>query len=228
MRCCGIKAWPEVHVGGPTRGIGRIAREAVRAAALSASLLAAPAWALYKVIGPDGRVTYTDRLQPAPGTSTLPLREAADAGGALPPALRRVAQRFPVTLYVAAGCASSCDAARQALIQRGIPYAERTVASRADIETLERLSGGREAPTLTVGSQVMRGFSESLWQQVLDAAGYPAVSQLPRDYQRPLPRPVTEQTEIAVPSGASSVAPPMRRPAERPATPRTGTEGIRF
>ncbi len=102
------------------------------------------------------------------------------------------------------------------------------MASRADIEALERLSGGREAPTLTIGSQVVRGFSESIWQQYLDAAGYPAVSQLPRDYQRPPARPVTERTEIAVPPAARVEAPPFRRPAERPAPPRTGTEGIRF
>ena len=31
----------------------------------SAALLAGPAFAQYKVVGPDGRITYTDRPPPA-------------------------------------------------------------------------------------------------------------------------------------------------------------------
>lgn len=204
-----------------------ILRPACAAGATLAAALAAPsAWALYKVIGPDGRVTYTDRLQAAPTAAVVPLREAADAGTTLPPTLRRLAERFPVTLYVAEGCGSTCDAARQLLQRRGIPFDERRVTSRAEIEAFERLSGGREAPTLAVGAQVLRGLSEPLWQQVLDAAGYPASSQLPRDYRPPAPRSLIQAAEAAASPASGSAG---SRPVER-ATPaaRAGTGGIRF
>lgn len=202
----------------------RLATRARLVVVVLAATLAVPGWALYKVVGPDGRVTYSDR--PVPDGAALPLRGSAEAGAALPPALRRLTERFPVTLYVADGCGSTCDAARQLLRRRGIPFDERRVGSRAEVEALERLSGGREAPTLAVGRQVLRGLSEPLWQQVLDAAGYPATSQLPRDYRPPAPRPMIEAADAA---SAPSSAGTATRPTERtPPPPRAGTGGIRF
>src|SRR5689334_6865210 len=83
--------------------------------AAAASLFAsAPAFALYKVVGPDGKVTYTDR--PAVGTENKV--QSVGSGGAvandvaLPFELRQAAQRYPVVLYVAPDC-SPCDAGRQ-------------------------------------------------------------------------------------------------------------------
>ena len=55
---------------------------------LAAALLLAvalPASALYKVVGPDGKVTYTDRPPPAAATG-LPSRVTPMAPAAAPPA----------------------------------------------------------------------------------------------------------------------------------------------
>ncbi|HZW75719.1 MAG TPA: glutaredoxin family protein, partial [Caldimonas sp.] len=151
--------------------------------ALSALAATVPlAHAQYKVIGNDGKVTYTDR---APNTSdarvtALGARAQADAvEPELPFELRQVASKYPVTLYTTTGVCDACAAGRQLLKQRGIPYTERQAVTSEDVDALERLSGGRDAPTLTIGSQVVRGLAHDTWNQYLDAAGYPRESKLP-------------------------------------------------
>ena len=57
---------------------------------------------------------------------------------------------IPVTLYASVGTCDPCDSARQLLRQRGIPYSEKSVQSPEDADALERLSGGRDAPTLII------------------------------------------------------------------------------
>ncbi len=160
-----------------------------------------PSLAQYKVVQPDGSVTYTDRPTSAPGAKiiTLGRRGAALASSeapdtSLPAELRQPAMRYPVTLYTTANCAP-CDNARQMLTQRGIPFAERRVSSDEDGQALEKAIGGRAVPSLTIGTQPMRGYSETDWGAYLDAAGYPRESRLPRGWappaqaERPAPRP---------------------------------------
>ncbi|MDH4393057.1 MAG: glutaredoxin family protein, partial [Aquabacterium sp.] len=146
---------------------------------------AGPALAQYKVVGPDGRVTYTDRPVTAPpGGQVQPMRQAAAATAArapLPLALRTVAERFPVTLYTSADC-PPCESGRQLLQQRGIPFAERLVSSDDDTAALQRITNGRTVPALMVGGQALRGFLGTDWQATLDLAGYPKESLLPRGW----------------------------------------------
>ncbi|MES2960313.1 MAG: DUF4124 domain-containing protein, partial [Pseudomonadota bacterium] len=100
-------------------------RQSVLFSALAtALLLAAPAaHALFKVIGPDGRVTYTDRPPLASEGKVMPVN--SDTGRAsdpaLPLALRQVATRFPVTLYTASNCGEACMLGRAMLSKRGVP-----------------------------------------------------------------------------------------------------------
>jgi len=196
--------------------------------ALSGVLLCAPAHALYKVVGPDGKVTYTDRL-PSPADGRVTPLNAASSGAndaaALPLELRQVAARYPVTLYVIADCVP-CDSARALLRQRGVPYVEKIVQSVEDAEALQRLAGSRDAPTLMIGQQPLRGLSTDTWNAYLDAAGYPRESRLPAGYQFPAATPLSERRE---PAPAAS-APPMTRapnvPAAEPVAP--ATPGIRF
>lgn len=238
MPCCATRAWraesKRRRVVLATRlSTAMRLRRGLIVLALGAPL---PALALYKVVGPDGRVTYTDQVSTATGGGrVLPLAEpAAPMRGAatLPASLQRLVDRFPVTLYVAGGCNSACDAGRQLLRGRGVPFAERLVSSNADVEALERLSGGREAPTLSVGSQVVRGYTAALWTQYLDAAGYPAESRLPSSYQPPAPRPLVDRVDAAgvapaAPAASAPAATPRR--AETPSSaPRAGAAGIRF
>src|SRR4051794_301655 len=116
-----------------------------------AALSAGTAVAQYKVVGPDGKVTYTDRA-PADAearVTALGARAASQAAEPeLPFELRQVATKYPVTLYTTSGACEPCASARQMLRSRGIPYSERQVVTSEDSEALERLSGAREAPTL--------------------------------------------------------------------------------
>ncbi len=158
------------------------------AAALALLAQAAmPAWAQYKVVAPDGSVTYTDRppfeshLRITPIGRNAPAAAVAEVG--LPIDLRQATARYPVTLYTTADCLP-CDNGRKLLQQRGVPYAERTIGSEDDLQALERLVGARTVPALTVGAQPLRGFSETDWASYLDAAGYPKASKLPRSCWR--------------------------------------------
>lgn len=144
------------------------------AAALVAST---PAWALYKVVGPDGKVTYTDRPPADKPAQALRTNGSVSSTANLPFELRQTASKYPVTLYSAKDCAP-CDSGRQSLRQRGIPFTEKGVESNADLQALQRLENTQQLPVLRVGNQQVKGYSESEWQSYLDAAGYPKQSAL--------------------------------------------------
>ena len=204
-------------------------RSALRWVPLIALIAALPCQAQYKVVGPDGKITYTDRPPPASQGKAAPLSPrggtgAAASDAALPAELRQVAARYPVTLYAVTGACELCGASRQLLRQRGIPYVEKQVTSPEDSDALERLSGGRDVPTLTIGSQVLRGLSPEAWNAYLDAAGYPRDSKLPSNYQYAAPAPVTERV-AAPPTRTAAAASAAAAPAEAaPANP----TGIKF
>ena len=188
---------------------------------------ALPAQALYKVVGPDGRVTYTDRpVTVEPQSRVIPLSPSGTASGAadgvpLPLELREAAARYPVTLYVVADC-PPCDAARALLRERGIPHAEKIVATNEDADALHRLAGTRDAPTLTIGSQPLRGLAPDVWNAYLDSAGYPRQSRLPPGWRFPAATPLVERREAApaapaAPAAGTGAAPAAARPAPAPA-----------
>jgi len=208
---------------------------------LVASLITLPVLAqgVYRIVGPDGRVTYSDQPPPAntparPVTGTTPAATPA-ATAALPFELRQASSRFPVTLYTSADC-NPCKTALAYLERRGIPFTEKTVESNADIQALQRMSGETSLPLLTVGNQQLRGFFETDWKQYLDAAGYPAQSVLPAGYRRPAATPMVVTTEIPAPTAPT--APAAQRAPARPAPgtsavepgspPVTPPAGIRF
>ena len=205
----------------------------LRWATLIAAFAALPSQAQFKVVGPDGKVTYTDR-QPSASEGKITSLGAHDltpvAGdAALPLELRQAAARYPVTLYTLTGTCEPCEAARQLLRKRGIPYTEKQVQSNEDSEALERLSGGRDAPTLSIGTQIMRGLAPEVWGSYLDAAGYPRESKLPASYQYPPATPLTERrvanaarAPVARASEPQAAEPPA--PAPAPANP----AGIKF
>jgi glutaredoxin len=192
-------------------------------AAMAAALLAPAAHAQFKVVGPDGKVTYTDRV-PAPSEGRV-MPVDRDTGRysdpILPYALRQVAVRFPVTLYTASNCGDACALGRSLLTKRGVPFTERTAVSDEDREAWVRVVGGLEAPVLKVGGQTLRGYTPVAWGETLDTAGYPRQSMLPANYQAPPPLPLVER------------APVQAKPApQAPVEPATDTDsnpsGIRF
>lgn len=186
------------------------------------------ALAQYKVIRPDGSVTYTDRPPiDASNVRITPLGRtvqavAAPAETGLPVELRQAAQRYPVTLYASADCAP-CDNGRKLLQQRGVPFGERRIGSDEDVMALERLVGGRSVPALTIGAQQLRGFSEADWGAYLDAAGYPRESKLPRNWPAPTATPLVERTPAPRTAGP---VPAARN--EEPQVPVLPSAGVRF
>lgn len=205
------------------------------ALAVLTSLLAAPVLAqgVYRIVGPDGKVTFSD--QPPP--SSAPARQvgntsagaSASGGAQLPFELRQVSNRYPVTLYTGRDCAP-CNSGRNLLNARGIPYSEKTIETAQDGEALKRLSGEASLPFMTIGSQQIKGYSDTEWTRFLDAAGYPKQSALPSSYRRPTASPlVAVRSEAATtPSAAAPVEAPAA-PAEVPVTPPAqNPAGIRF
>lgn len=189
----------------------------------------ASAQGVYRIVGPDGRVSFSDQPPATQAPAAAPAGSGrGSAGSALPYELRQTSSRYPVTFYSAADCAP-CNAGRNLLNSRGIPYTEKTVSSQDDAEALKRLAGEAALPLLTIGSQRLKGFSEPEWTQYLDAAGYPKQSMLPSGYRRPAPSPlVTVQAPVAKPP-TDNASPAPRTPAEVPvAPPVNNPAGIRF
>jgi glutaredoxin len=193
--------------------------------------LTGPAQAQFKVVAPDGSVTYTDRPPVTGKAQRLPAGGAASASSAssaavdLPFELRQAVARYPVTLITAAACAP-CDAGRRLLQARGVPFTERTAATNEDLDELRRLEQTAELPVLRLGAQRTIGFGASEWTGLLDAAGYPRNSVLPAGYK---PGPVQA---LAPPKAAESAqAQPRVLPAPQSAPPPalpSAPGGIRF
>lgn len=194
-----------------------ISRNALRLTMLAAAFAAlasaaSQAQSLYRSVGPDGRITYSDRAispnaKPSGDAMSGTDNAASSANAQLPYDLRQTAARYPVTLYTGKDC-EPCNEARSHLQNRGIPFNERTIDSGSDVAALRKISGQDSLPFATVGNQHLKGFGADSWDQYLSAAGYPKQPQLPKSYKAPAARPLT-----VPPPAATETA----RPAERPA-----------
>ncbi len=203
-------------------------------AALLLAALSLHAQQVYRIVGPDGKVTFSDQppQSAAAGrtTSGVPGAAPSSAGAAaLPYELRQVTQRYPVTLYTAPNCAP-CIAARSFLTTRGVPFAERTITTPEDAEALQRLSGATSLPFMTLGTQRLKGFSDAEWNQFLTAAGYPQTSQLPGNWRNPPPAPLVAAQKPAAPASQPEAAPAQQATTSVPdAGPAPANPaGIRF
>lgn len=186
--------------------------------------LSGPAWALYKVVGPDGRVTYTDRPPANQTARAIKANGSVDATDALPFELKPVVGRFPVTLFTSTGC-TPCDAARQLLKSRGVPFTEKTVNTPEDVRLFRSQEATDQLPTVRIGQKQLSGLQHADWQAYLDAAGYPTRSVLPPTYQAPAPAPLAPVEAKPTPSnGAADAgsAPAVQPPAG------SAPAGIRF
>ncbi len=185
---------------------------------------------LYRIVGADGRVTFSDQPPPPSANAKVTVGRGGSfaeisSSSALPFELRTVVQRFPVTLYTSKDC-GPCDSGRNLLRSRGVPFTERTVENEQDVQALNRLSGQTSLPMATVGGQQLKGFSDTEWTQFLDAAGYPKSSQLPSSYRDPAPTPLVARAAPAPAPAPAPAAPAVaeQAPAPAPANP----SGIRF
>jgi glutaredoxin len=129
---------------------------------------------LFRWVDSTGKVHYGD-MTPADASQV----ERKKFPTAAPPSedisyeTRRAQQNFPVTLYVADNCTENCEMARNLLNKRGIPFSEKKLTTKADIDAFKALSGSSSAPTLAVGRHYLSGFQAEQWHGELDVAGYP-------------------------------------------------------
>lgn len=194
----------------------------------------AQAQQVYRIVGPDGKVTFSDQPPPAAASGKVSTANPGGAGASaptgLPFELRQVAGKYPVTLYSGDNC-GPCGSARSLLINRGVPFVERTVTTSDDIKALQRISGDASLPFATIGSQQLKGFSDVEWTQFLNAAGYPASSVLPASYRPPAPSPLVS---VAPPAGAGNgsarpvAASPQPAPVAPPPPAADNPAGIKF
>ena len=223
--------------------VGKLGLLVATGALVCTAVLAQP---VYRIVGPDGKVTFSDQPPSAApgrvGSVATPAGNTASGGASLPFELRQVVSRYPVTLYTSTDCVP-CGTGRALLTSRGIPFAEKTVKSNEDIQALQRLSGDTSLPFLNIGGQQIRGFSDTEWTQFLDAAGYPKTSVLPTAFRNPPATPLVAvqtpaspaQTQSAAGSGAAATDTQQvivnRRPtspAPAPAPVNNNPAGIRF
>ena len=193
----------------------------------TASLMAQP---VYRIVGADGKVTFSDKppaASPAKVTTTTTASGGGIASSSLPFELRQIAQKYPVTLYTADNC-GPCQSARSMLTTRGIPFTEKTIKTAQDSQALQRLSGESALPFATIGGQQLKGFSDAEWTQFLNAAGYPAASVLPSSYRQAPATPLVAVT--AAPTSTTSAQPAATEatPAPSPRPAASNQSGIRF
>jgi glutaredoxin len=178
-------------------------------AASTLALASMAASAQYKVIGPDGKITYTDQ-PPADSKAKVQTLRGGAAGGEevmLPFATAQAARNFPVVLYTQNGC-GPCDSGRTLLRARGIPFEEKTISTQADLDAFKNIHRDGQLPLLTVGREQIAGYEAGRWNSTLSTVGYPANAILPNGYAPKkstlTQAPATAEANAATQSPASS------------------------
>ena len=202
----------------------KAARTLTTSALLLCCALAAQAQGVQRIVGPDGKVTYTDRA--APASASTPAATPSEAG-ALPYVLRQAVQRYPVTLYTSDKC-NPCNSARELLQKRGVPFTEKTITTAEDGQAFAALGAENALPLVTIGTQRVSGFLAADLNRYLDAAGYPATSQLPRTHRNPAPQALAPTAPKAPEAPKADAPPAPAAPTAPVAAPPSNPAGIRF
>ena len=165
----------------------------------------------YRWVDQDGRVHYT-QTPPPPGAKGVQ-RKSFQPGPVgtvdLPYATQVAAKNFPVTLYTQPDCGAFCDQARALLVKRAVPFREVSVVTQKDLDEVKRLSGKNDLPLLTVGNQLLSGFQQGPYNELLDSAGYPSsappapIEKL-RKMDPATPAPATAQAQSQQGAGAGT------------------------
>ena len=161
---------------------GMIAARVIAAVALSFALGAHAQ--VYRWLDEKGRLHAGDTPPPS-AREVEKVRVAPTPTEPVEPyALQLARKNNPVTLYSTPNC-PLCDRARELLKARGVPFSEKSVVTDQQVEELERVVGRNALPSLVVGTKIQDGFAESLYEAMLDGAGYPKKGALPARKQEP-------------------------------------------
>lgn len=126
----------------------------------------------------DGKVHYGNK--PEENAVVVEQKKFGSAPGMsddeLPYNVRKAKQDFPVVFYVTASCGEPCNQARAFLNKRGIPFAEKLLATKEEFDAYKAKTGGSGVPAITVGKTLLLGFEAGQWNSELDIVGYPKVA----------------------------------------------------
>lgn len=129
---------------------------------LATALAASNALAeIYKVVGPDGKITYSDR-EPQAAAKADRLKIQPSSGGTSAAAPR-------VVLFSAQWC-GVCREAKSYMASRSISYEEWDVDKSDYAQAKLREFGTRAVPVILVGNQKMIGFSSDRLEAMLKSA----------------------------------------------------------
>lgn len=138
---------------------------------------------LYKSVGPDGRVVYSDR-QPTQGRlektikyEEQPSSDLAAQSSSYVEQLRRLRASAPkaavaaegTILYSAKWC-RYCDQAKAFLASRNIPYREVDIDTPQGLAALAGTGAGKGIPLLVRGATRLQGFSRASYESVFQTA----------------------------------------------------------
>jgi glutaredoxin len=159
--------------------------------------VASPASAqMYKYVDKDGRTVYSDQPPPpdARKVENAKLNKNVIDTGNSDYETQQAAKRLPLTLYTTESCTEPCQKARDYLKGRGTPFSETVLKTEEQARPIKtRLGGPLEVPLLDVGGTALqKGFEETSWNSVLEAAGYPVRS--PATPGTKTPPPANSQT----------------------------------
>ncbi|HEY8888078.1 MAG TPA: glutaredoxin family protein [Gallionella sp.] len=161
---------------------------------------------LFRWVDQSGKVYYGD----TPPANAINVESKNFSGNSsrnndLPYESRIAQQNFPVTLYVGSVCDEVCDQAHSLLNRRGIPFNEKVLKTKKDIEAFKQLSGMEGfVPVLQVGKTFIKGFLESQWNSELDIAGYAKTASY---RQRLLQQAPSNPEAPAIPAGEGQTNP---------------------
>ncbi|MDD5298893.1 MAG: glutaredoxin family protein [Gallionella sp.] len=171
----------------------------------------AQAGELYRWVDAHGKVHYGDVIPV--GADQIEEKKFSDAAAPdeyLSYETRRAQQNFPVTLYVADNCAEYCDKARDLLGKRGIPFSEKALRTKEEIDAFKALAGFDSVPALSIGRTILKGLQADQWNSELDIAGYPKTVpyRTPKKPAAPVAPPAAAPAASSTPpAAASQVAP---------------------
>ncbi|HEV8095772.1 MAG TPA: DUF4124 domain-containing protein [Burkholderiales bacterium] len=182
---------------------------------------------VYRWTDAQGRVNITDTPPPASAKDVKKLDAAtapatAPATAQEPFAVQQAKAKYPVTLYTVPNC-EGCNAARTLLNARGVPFKEISLTDAAQMEEFKQVVGGNTVPAILVGTTVQKGFEESAYQRLLDAAGYPTTGLVPPRTQgepaaaapgSPEVKPAAQPEQPSGPYSVGATAPPPPQPEQ--------------
>ncbi|MDV3242290.1 MULTISPECIES: glutaredoxin domain-containing protein [Methylocaldum] len=126
---------------------------------------------VYKVTGPDGKVTYTDSRAEGGNSAKVELVEIDSYSGS--PEVSSVedaAVSQKVTIFTTEWC-GVCRKAKSYMASHGIAYDEFDIEKSRSAKTRFDQLGGRAVPVILVGNEKMTGFSPTKLETMLKDAG---------------------------------------------------------